>query len=160
DKRLVRIFRAGVMVCEFWQARTESSKNGPGRTNRSGEAGAHPIQGEGHPMGEFFSTWHPGTVLALVAVSGLFLTVLVAVVSGNRRRVRQAQIAADLKRELIQKGYTVEDILRLVAGPPGEEDGPVNEKELVAQLALLLVQHEVPGPALEEVLRTYQATDP
>jgi len=110
-------------------------------------------------MVEFFSTWNPGAVTALVAVAGLFLTIAVAVLSWNRRMVRETEIAANLKRELIQKGYSVEQIAQLVAVPLQGARDKVNEKEREAQLASLMVQYEVTGGTLEEILRTYQATD-
>ena len=110
-------------------------------------------------MLEFFSTWHPGAVTALVAVASLFLTIIVAILSGNWRRVRQTEIAASLKRELIQQGYPVEQIGQLVNAPLDDEDETVNQKGREWQLAALLVRHEVSGEAMEGLLRTYQATD-
>jgi hypothetical protein len=110
-------------------------------------------------MLEFFSTWHPGLVLALVAVVGFFLTTTVWVIAGHWSSVRRAEIAADLKRDLIQQGQTIEQIERLLAGPAAGAEAQANEKELEAYLASLMVQAEVSEETLEEVLRIYQATD-
>jgi hypothetical protein len=110
-------------------------------------------------MLEFFKSWNPGAVTALVAVASFFLTIIIAVLSANWRRVRETEITADLKRELIQKGYSVEQVAQLVAVPLVAAYETGNEKELEGQLALLLVQHVPTGKTLEEILRIYQATD-
>jgi len=109
-------------------------------------------------MLEFFSTWHEGAIIGLVSVVGGLLAVSICVGLISWCVVRRAQIAADLKRDLVQRGFSVEQIERLVQGPP-EEEKPYYEKQLEGSLASLLTQSEVPGPVMTEVLRIYQATD-
>jgi hypothetical protein len=110
-------------------------------------------------MWDFLAGWKPGEVIGLFAVLGGLLTAVAVVGTIVWSIVRHAEIKANLKRDLVQRGFTVEQIERLVYGP-SEASQPVNEKELEAQLASLLVQHEVEGPVMDRVLRLYQATDP
>jgi len=58
----------------------------------------------------------------------------------------------------VQRGLPIEQIERLIQGPP-ESEKPYYEKQLEGSLASLLTQSEVPGPVMTEVLRIYQATD-
>src|SRR5262245_14794224 len=109
-------------------------------------------------MLEFFSTWHPNAIIGLVSVVGGLLAVSICVGLISWCIVRRAQIAADLKRDLVQRGFSVEQIERLVQGPP-EAEKPYYEKQLEGSLASLLAQAEVPGPVMTDVLRIYQATD-
>jgi hypothetical protein len=109
-------------------------------------------------MLEFFATWSPTAIIGLVSVVGGLLAVSICVGLISWCVVRRAQIAADLKRDLVQRGLSVEQIERLIQGPP-EEEKPYYEKHLEGSLASLLAQAEVPGPVMTEVLRIYQATD-
>jgi hypothetical protein len=109
-------------------------------------------------MLEFFATWSPTAIIGLVSVVGGLLAVSICVGLISWCAVRRAQIAADLKRDLVQRGLSVEQIERLVQGPP-EDEKPYYEKQLEGSLASLLAQAEVPGHVMTEVLRVYQATD-
>ena len=109
-------------------------------------------------MLEFFANWNPDAILGLVSIVGGLLAVVLCVGLISWCVVRRAQIAADLKRDLVQRGLSVEQIERLIQGPP-ESEKPYYEKQLEGSLASLLAQSEVPGPVMTEVLRIYQATD-
>src|SRR5581483_7328656 len=114
---------------------------------------------EGVTVSDFFATWRPEAVIGLVAVIGGCLAVVAIVVAGIWCSVRHADIAANLKRDMLQRGLTVDENERLMRAP-AETSSAGSEKELEASLASLLVQNEVPGPTLERVLRIYQETDP
>ena len=109
-------------------------------------------------MLEFFSTWSPEWILGLISIAGGLLAVVACVGLISWCVVRRAQIAADLKRDLVQRGLPIEQIERLIQGP-AESEKPYYEKQLEGSLASVLTQCEVPGPVMTEVLRIYQATD-
>ena len=109
-------------------------------------------------MFEFFANWNPEWILGLVSIVGGLLAVVICVGLVSWCIVRRAQIAADLKRDLVQRGLPIEQIERLIQGPP-ESEKPYYEKQLEGSLASLMAQSEVPGPIMTEVLRIYQATD-
>jgi hypothetical protein len=109
-------------------------------------------------MLEFFANWSPEAVLGLISIVGGLLAVVSCVGLISWCIVRRSQIAADLKRDLVQRGLSIEQIERLIQGPP-ESEKPYYEKQLEGSLASVLAQCEVPGPVMTEVLRIYQATD-
>src|SRR5437763_16510102 len=109
-------------------------------------------------MFDFFATWSPEAIMGFTAIVGGLLTIVICVGLISWCVVRRAQIAADLKRDLVQRGLPIEQIERLIQGPP-ESEKPYYEKQLEGSLASLLAQAEVPGPVMTEVLRIYQATD-
>jgi hypothetical protein len=113
---------------------------------------------KGPAMLDFFANWSPDAIMGLVAIVGGLLTIVGCVGLMSWCLVRRAQIAADLKRDLVQRGLSVEQIERLIDGPR-EDEKPYYEKQLEGSLASLLAQSEVPGPLMTEVLRIYQATD-
>jgi hypothetical protein len=109
-------------------------------------------------MSDFFAHWNSESILGLVSIVGGLLTIVICVGLISWCVVRRAQIAADLKRDLLQQGLSIEQVERLMQGPP-EAEKPYYEKHLEGSLASLLTQAEVPGPVMVEVLRIYQATD-
>src|SRR5262249_52046329 len=109
-------------------------------------------------MLDFLSTWPPGMVIALVSVVGGCLTAIVWGIAIFWSWTRRVEIAVSLKRDLIQRGLSVEEIERLVR-EPAVNDKPTNERQLDASLASLLVQYEVSAPTMEQVVRTFQAAD-
>ncbi|HEY1376798.1 MAG TPA: hypothetical protein VGF55_08380 [Gemmataceae bacterium] len=110
-------------------------------------------------MSEFFATWKPSEVIGLAAALGGCLTVVLIVALGVWCSVRHAETAANLKRDMLQRGLSVDEIEHVLRAP-AEVPAFASEKELEAGLASLLVQNEVAGPTVERVLRAYQATDP
>jgi hypothetical protein len=109
-------------------------------------------------MLEFFANWNPEAILGLTAIVGGLLAVVLCVGLISWCVVRRAQIAADLKRDLVQRGLPIDQIERLIQGPSAH-DNPYHEKQLEGSLASLMAQCEVPGPVMTEVLRIYQGTD-
>ena len=111
---------------------------------------------------EMLAGWHAGPVIGLVAVLGFFIWMIVLSITDGWTKVRLAELEAEQKREYLQRGLSVEEIERLLRASRklGKGAGPVNEQELEANLASLLVQHEVSAEAMEPVLRAYQAADP
>ena len=110
-------------------------------------------------MSDLFTGWSSNAIIALVSVVGGLLTVIATVIAISWCCVRRAEIASELKRDLVARGLPVEQIERIVQGPPSPEV-TANAKELEAQLASYLVQHEVSAPVMEEVLYMYQGTEP
>src|SRR5262249_3447069 len=92
--------------------------------------------------------------------------VIVAVANSivkNWRMARESEHLAALKQTMVDKGMSVEDIERVVritpAPDPAPEPTPAAQASAV-DLATKLAEHEVPAPALEEILRAFQASDP
>jgi hypothetical protein len=109
-------------------------------------------------MLDFLANWSPEEIMGFVAIVGGLLAIVSCVGLISWCVIRNAQIAADLKRDLVQRGLPVDQIERLILGPR-EDEKPYYEKQLEGSLASLLAQSEVPGPLMTEVLRIYQATD-
>jgi hypothetical protein len=102
--------------------------------------------------------WDPQAILALICLVGLLLTGIVVTITVAWSHVRREEIRANLKRDMIDRGVPIDQIERLI-GVSTSSGEPVNEKELEAQFASLLVQNEVPGPTMQRLLCAYQATD-
>jgi hypothetical protein len=100
--------------------------------------------------------WDANRVIELFMAVGLVVTVIVAVVGYLWSLVRREEIRANLKRDMLDRGLSVEQIEQLVAAPSEK----INEKALEGNLASVLVQNEIPAPVLERVVRIYQQTDP
>ena len=75
-------------------------------------------------MWEFLSTWPPGMVIGLVSVVGGCLTAIVWGIAIFWSWTRRAEIAANLKRDLLQRGLSVEEVERVldVLAPPGIDE--------------------------------------
>lgn len=58
------------------------------------------------------------SVAAVAAAMGWYYTR--EAVADHQRRTREAELAAELKRQMIDKGYSVDDIVRVVAAHPGQ----------------------------------------
>src|SRR5262245_42083012 len=116
----------------------------------------------GIPMWHILESWPAGFVIGLVAVIGFFLWMITWVIAPFWSRVRLAEMEAALKREFLQRGLSVDEIERLIRASQqtAASGGPVNERELDVDLASILVQYEVSAETMEQVVRTFQATDP
>ncbi len=61
-------------------------------------------------MYELLSKFEPGQLIGLVAVSGGLLCGLVAIVMGIGLEMRRVELAAGLKRNMLDRGMTAEEI--------------------------------------------------
>ncbi len=68
-------------------------------------------------MGVDFTTWHPGLILAMIAVIGAFSTaILITTLSVGLVQWRKARSLREMREfveQLISQGYTTEEIERL-----------------------------------------------
>jgi hypothetical protein len=110
-------------------------------------------------MWDAIKNWQAVDVIVLVMVIGMFLTAIVVSVAVSWGWVRREEIRANLKRDMLERGLSVEQVERLIRAPH-QERPPVEAKEFEAQFASLLVQNEVSAPTMERVLRVFQETDP
>jgi hypothetical protein len=108
-------------------------------------------------MTDFFAGWSSAAIIGLVSVVGGLATVVAIVWAVSWAAVRRAEIATDLKRDLVARGLPVDQIERIVQGP--SPAAAAVGKELEAQLASILVQQEVPAHVMDEVLHVFQQTD-
>ena len=73
-------------------------------------------------MFDYFAGWDPGHVIALVSVMVGGLIAMTAIVSGQWRRVRQAEFEASLKQEMLTRGMSVDVIQRVVRASRRKSD--------------------------------------
>jgi hypothetical protein len=116
----------------------------------------------GKLMFDMLSTWRAGEVIGLTAVVGFFLWMIAWVVVHYWNSARLAELEAGLKRDFLQRGLSVEEIERLLRASrePASIGKPINDRELDANLASLLVQYEVSAPTIEQTMRVFQTADP
>jgi hypothetical protein len=83
-------------------------------------------------LGEVLARFNSGELLLLLfgalGVFALLVVAIVAIIAGERRRLRVAQLQIELKQELLQRGMTAEEIERVLkagaakANPDDEHD--------------------------------------
>jgi hypothetical protein len=61
-------------------------------------------------MDELLSKFQPDHLIGLVAVIGAFASGIVAIVMGVGFAVRRVELAADLKKDMLERGMTAEEI--------------------------------------------------
>jgi hypothetical protein len=61
---------------------------------------------------------------------------------------------------LLERGFTVDQIERLLRAPTDPAAESIRAREADAKLASLLVQYEVPAPTMEQVLKLFQSAEP
>lgn len=112
-------------------------------------------------MTDMFAGWSPKQVIGLVAVIGAFLTAIIITIAIVWYQSRRESLLANLKHDYLERGFTIDQIDRLLRSPgPSAHDAAVSEeKTLEASLASLLVQYEVPAQTMERVLKTFQETE-
>lgn len=75
-------------------------------------------------MFEMLSKWPPGAVIALVAVAGTALTFIVGILASTWSRVRRAEMAAALKQDMLNRGFTAQEIVTVVHATRPDEEKP------------------------------------
>jgi hypothetical protein len=65
-------------------------------------------------MDEFVSRLEPGHLIGLVSVIGGFACGIVAIVMGVGLQVRRVELAADLKKDMLERGMTAQEIRMVV----------------------------------------------
>jgi hypothetical protein len=61
-------------------------------------------------MHELLSKMEPGHLIGLVSVIGWFACGIVAIVMGVGLAVRRVELAAELKKDMLERGMTAEEI--------------------------------------------------
>jgi hypothetical protein len=72
-----------------------------------------PLTVKGFQMLEFLSSRSPAELLGLMAILGLVVVVTLAVLLSQWRKVREGRLKADLMRDLLARGLSVEEVERL-----------------------------------------------
>jgi hypothetical protein len=113
-------------------------------------------------MADLFAGWRPGQIIGLVAVAGGLLTVMVMCISIVWYLSRRDSLLANQKHDYLERGFTIEQIDRLLRAPgPSAGDAAIaQEKAVEANLASLLVQYEVPSTTMQRVLQLFKETEP
>ena len=73
-------------------------------------------------MIETVSQWDPSKLIPLVAIVTGALIAITAIISGQWRRIRQAEIDAALKQEMLNRGMPAEEIERVVRASRKKSD--------------------------------------
>ena len=123
-------------------------------------------------MLEFLQSLPAGVLLGLAGIVGLVVVVTPAVLVGEWRKVRTAKLDADLKRDLLARGLSVEEVERLTTPARLHEarvaaDAQVRKAQIGADIELKQAQVAADlkrdllarGLSVEEVKRL-QSADP
>jgi hypothetical protein len=102
-----------------------------------------------------------GLLMGMTAIVSGLLIVLVAVAITQWRWAREARLRADLLKEMLHRGLTVEDIERLLRQTPGEPSPAAGQtdSDIVAQVALSLAGTVDPSQ-MEAALRALRTAGP
>jgi hypothetical protein len=65
-------------------------------------------------MTDLFSSWSARDLIGLVSVVCGSLIAITAILASHWRGVRQAELEASLKHELVERGMSVDDIERVI----------------------------------------------
>ena len=107
-------------------------------------------------MLEFF-TRNPGLLIPCLAIAGGVLIAVVAILSSAWRRNRQAEIESALKQDMLNRGMSADEIVRVVRACAGEEPAP-EAKDPVSDNEYYLVEKLVEeGKSAEEIERILRA---
>jgi hypothetical protein len=69
-------------------------------------------------MNEFLSRLNPGEMIAIVSICGGLLITLLSVRLGTWHKVRSEEIAAEIKRDMLDRGMSADEIKTVLdAGP-------------------------------------------
>lgn len=69
-------------------------------------------------MNELLSRLNPGEVIAIVSICGGLLITLLSVSLGTWHKVRSEEIAAEIKRDMLDRGMSADEIKTVLeAGP-------------------------------------------
>jgi hypothetical protein len=79
---------------------------------------------EQHIMYELLSKFEPGQLIGLVAVSGGLLCGLVAIVMGIGLEMHRVNIAASLKKSMLDRGMTAEEIRMVMESGSKDSEHP------------------------------------
>jgi hypothetical protein len=101
----------------------------------------------------------PGLLIPILAITGGTVIAVVAILSSNWRRHRAAEILAALKQDMLNRGLSADDIVRIVrATPGGEEDSCAAHQETITDNEYYLVEKLVDeGRATEDIERIIRA---
>ncbi len=97
-----------------------------------------------------------GTLLLWLIFGGGVITSVVSSLAKNWRLAQQSKHLAALKQDMIGRGMSVDEIERVVRASPK----PAEPEDLPAVLLTKkLSEHEVPAPAMQDILAVFAAAD-
>src|SRR4051794_35916311 len=113
-------------------------------------------------MFDILAGWPAHQVIELAGVCLGCLTAIVWGIAIFWCWVRRKEIEANLIRDMLQRGLSVDEIARLVRTPgsPSLTQTATDQRELDANLASLMIQNDIDAATIEQALRIYQQTDP
>jgi hypothetical protein len=102
-----------VSLSQRWLQPNNSRRapNKPGSVRSSSLVLAvHLYEVEQRVMPEFLSKMDPGAFIGLVSTVGAFSCAIIAIVMGIRLEYRRVELAAELKRDMLERGMSAEEI--------------------------------------------------
>src|SRR5262249_53929540 len=110
-------------------------------------------------MSTFLAKWEPVDLIILVSVLAGTAVLIVGIVAW--RRIWLTQADAELKEALLNRGLSVEDVMRLSPpAPPEESEAEPTADETLGEIAGYLTTAEMPAPDVEEVMALVAAATP
>src|SRR5262245_45535723 len=116
-------------------------------------------------MEEFFHKLADMPLVLLAIVGAIVISQIIVVLAGNWRRVRLAEIDANLKRQMLDRGMTPADIEQVLRAAKEDEDRAEatasgaaysgNEETDKAHLVAVLTEHGCAGKDIGRVLRVF-----
>lgn len=114
-------------------------------------------------MGELFSRFNAGEIIGLISVLAGCTVAITAIVCAHWWKLRQAELDASLKAEMLRQGKSVDEIERLLRATsvPGE---PVEEKDCDITDEVFLVRRMgdagYDGDAIGRLVALYKTAPP
>jgi DNA-binding transcriptional MerR regulator len=111
-------------------------------------------------MGDLISKLSGGEVVGVLALFGVVLVTLTAIVSYQLRRMRQTELEIALKQQMLDKGMSAAEIVQVLKAskePTAEEvEGAKDFTAVRSELVQSLVEQEMPAADIELVLQALQ----
>jgi hypothetical protein len=112
-------------------------------------------------MSDWLSLQTPEQLTGLVSVLGAFVVVLTAIITAQWKRVRceelrirQAETEAALKQEMIQRGMSADEIVRVLES--GVNKPPTDEQHRLRKDTALMQQMIDNGMSADEIVRVLE----
>ena len=108
-------------------------------------------------MSELFVR-NPGLLIPCLAIAGGVLIAVVAILNHTWRRHREAELEASLKQDMLNRGMSADDIVRVIRASAREEPSPPEPQDPVSDNEYYLVEKLVEeGKSAEEIERIIRA---
>jgi hypothetical protein len=103
----------------------------------------------------------PGILSVTFIFGGWIIVVVVASIAKNWRKVHESEHLAALKQSMIERGMSADEIERVLRAGPASSlaDSGCNSGD-TSGFSKKLAEHELPPPAIEQILGAYRSANP